>query len=105
MDGAFTMTLLISAIAIGAVLILIAMIMNIVTLFRKKDYVEMVFSHNGFAGLTLYGFIAVGIGLQMGLQIPVINGLTIALFVGIPLIAIFLKEPIEIVFPGFGFLC
>jgi V/A-type H+-transporting ATPase subunit I len=95
MDGTFTMTLLISAIAIGALLILIAMIMNIVTLFRKKDYVEMVFSHNGFAGLTLYGFIAVGVGLQMGLGIPVINGLTIALFVGVPLLAIFLKEPIE----------
>jgi V/A-type H+-transporting ATPase subunit I len=95
MDGAFTMTLLISAIAIGAFLILIAMIMNIVTLFRKKEYIEMVLSHNGFAGLTLYGFIAVGVALQMGLQIPVINGLTIALFVGIPLVAIFLKEPIE----------
>lgn len=95
MDGAFTMTLLISAIAIGALLIMIAMIMNIITLFRKKDYVEMVLSHNGFAGLTLYGFIAVGVALQIGLKIPVINGLTIALFVGIPLIAIFLKEPIE----------
>lgn len=95
MDGAFTMTLLISAIAIGALLIIIAMIMNIVTLLRKKDYVEMVLSHNGFAGLLMYGFIGIGAALQLGLQIPVFNGLTIALFVGIPLLAIFFKEPLE----------
>ena len=55
----------------------------------------MVLSHNVFAGLMMYGFIGVGAALQLGLQIPVFNGLTIALFVGIPLLAIFFKEPLE----------
>ncbi len=100
MDPAFTMTLLIAAIGIGAFLIVIAMIINIVTLLKKKRYAEVIASHNGFAGLLLYGFILVGVVLQMGLQIPVFNGLTIGFFVGLPLVLIFFKEPIERKFHG-----
>ncbi len=100
MDPGFTMTLLIAAIAIGALLIVIAMIINIVTLLKKKRYAEVIASHNGFAGLMLYGFILVGVVLQMGLQIPVFNGITIGIFVGVPLFLIFLKEPIERKFHG-----
>ncbi|MFA7422320.1 MAG: V-type ATPase 116kDa subunit family protein [Acholeplasmataceae bacterium] len=100
MDPGFTMTLLIAAIGIGAFLIVIAMILNIVTLLKKKKYAEVIASHNGFAGLMLYGFILVGVVLQMGLQIPVFNGLTIGIFVGLPLFLIFLKEPIERKFHG-----
>lgn len=100
MDPGFTMTLLITAIGIGALLIVIAMILNIYTLLKKKRYAEVIASHNGFAGLLLYGFILVGVVLQMGLQIPVFNGLTIGIFVGLPLFLIFLKEPIERKFHG-----
>lgn len=100
MDSEFTMTLLIAAIAIGAFLIVIAMIINIITLLRKKRYAEVIASHNGFAGLMLYGFILVGVILQMGLQIPAFNTLTISFFVGLPLVLIFFKEPIERKFHG-----
>lgn len=109
MDGNFTMTLLISAIAIGALLIVITMILNIITRLKKKDYVEVLLSHNGVAGLLLYGYIGVGAALQMGLGIPVFNILTMIPFVFVPLLFIFLKEPIhrkvhhEKMFPdGFG---
>ncbi|MBU1142232.1 MAG: V-type ATP synthase subunit I [Firmicutes bacterium] len=95
MDASFTMTLLITAIAIGAVLIIIAMFLNIYTLFKKKDYVELVCSHNGIAGLILYGYIGVGAALQLGLGIPVFSLATILIFVGIPILMIFFKEPIE----------
>lgn len=95
MDASFTMTLLITAIAIGAVLIIIAMILNIYTLFKKKEYVDVVCSHNGFAGLMLYGYIGVGAALQLGLGIPVFSPITILIFVGIPILLIFFKEPIE----------
>ncbi|MDY0346033.1 MAG: V-type ATPase 116kDa subunit family protein [Acholeplasma sp.] len=95
MDGDFTMTLLISAIAIGAVLIIITMILNIIIQLKKKEYVEVVCSHNGIAGLMLYGYIGVGAALQLGLGIPVFNILTIIPFVAIPLLLIFLKEPIH----------
>lgn len=95
MDANFTMTLLISAIAIGAVLIVISMILNLVTLYKKKDFVEFFCSHNGLAGLLFYGFVLVAVALQFGLGIPVLNPITISLFVGLPFLVIFLKEPIE----------
>lgn len=100
MDSNFTMTLLITAIGIGATLILIAMIFNIITLIRKKHYAELIASHNGLAGFMLYGFILVGVVLQMGLLIPVFNTVTILIFIGIPMLLIFFKEPIERKFHG-----
>ncbi|MCD4826859.1 MAG: hypothetical protein K8Q99_03680 [Acholeplasmataceae bacterium] len=100
MDSEFTMTLLIAAIAIGALLIVIAMILNIITLIKKKHYAELIASHNGIAGLILYGFILVGVALQFGLQIAVFNTITLLLFIGIPMVLIFFKEPLERKFAG-----
>lgn len=100
MDSNFTMTLLITAIALGALLIVISMILNIVTLLKKKRYAELIASHNGIAGLMLYGFILVGVALQFGLQIPVFNTVTLILFIGLPMILIFFKEPLERKFAG-----
>jgi V/A-type H+-transporting ATPase subunit I len=42
----------------------------------------------------------VGVVLQMGLLIPVFNPITIGVFVGIPILLIFFKEPIERKFHG-----
>ena len=95
MDANFTMTLLISAIAIGATLIIITMILNIIIQLKKKEYVEVICSHNGIAGLMLYGYIGVGAALQLGLGIAVFNIFTMIPFVVIPLLLIFLKEPIH----------
>lgn len=95
MDADFTMTLLIAAIAFGSLLIVISMSMNIVKLIRKKQIVEVVCSHNGVAGLLLYGYLLTAIALQMGLGIPAVNTGLILIFVGIPLLLIFMKEPLE----------
>lgn len=95
MDSDFTMTLLIGAIALGTLLIVISMILNIITLTKRKHYAKLIASHNGFAGLILYGFILAGVALQLGMGISIFNIFTILGFVGIPLVLIFLKEPIE----------
>jgi V/A-type H+-transporting ATPase subunit I len=96
MDSDFTMTLLIAAIGIGSLLILISMIFNMVVSFKKKDLAELLFSPNGVSGFLLYGFILTGVVLQMGLGIEnVFNPITIILFIAIPLILIFLKEPLH----------
>jgi V/A-type H+-transporting ATPase subunit I len=71
------------------------MILNLVTLYKKKDFVEFFCSHNGLAGLLFYGFVLVAVALQFGLGIPMLNPITISLFVGLPFLVIFLKEPIE----------
>ncbi|MBN2299894.1 MAG: hypothetical protein JXC31_01775 [Acholeplasmataceae bacterium] len=98
MDSEFTMTLLIAAIGLGALLIVISMILNIITLIRKKHYAELIASHNGLAGLILYGYILVGAALELGLGYTVFNIWTILLFAGLPLILIFFKEPLERMF-------
>ncbi len=95
MDSDFTMTLLIAAIALGSLLIVISMILNIITLIKRKHYAELIASHNGFSGLILYGFILLGAALQLGLGISIFNIFTILGFAVIPLVLIFLKEPLE----------
>jgi len=95
MDSEFTMTLLIAAIAIGAVLIVISMLINITTLLKKKHYAEVICSHNGFSGLLLYGYVLAAAALSLGFGISIVSTPFILLFVGLPLVLIFLKEPLE----------
>ena len=56
MANSNTMFLLISAIAIGAVLIMITQMINIANNAKKKKYGEVLFSQNGIAGLVFYGY-------------------------------------------------
>ncbi len=94
MDSSNTMSLLIGTIAIGAVILFTAMIMNTIFKFKHKDYAEAVCSPNGVAGITLYGFtLAAIVGMVSGFNI--INILTILLFIVIPVLLIFFKEPIH----------
>jgi V/A-type H+-transporting ATPase subunit I len=95
MDSDFTMTLLIAAIAIGATLIILAIIINLITQIRKKHYVELVMSHNGIAGLLFYGFILTALTLSMGFQTNILTPIFTIPFIFIPLILIFFKEPME----------
>lgn len=98
MDSTFTMTLLIAAVAIGGSLIVLSMVLNIITSFRKKNYAEVLLSHNGLAGLLFYLFIGVGFAVQSSYDVVVFNNVTIALLVVIPLMLIFMKEPIHKLF-------
>lgn len=85
-------TLLISTIAIGAIIIIIGIMLNIRNCFDKGEIGEMIFSHNGIAGLIFYVSVIV---FALGMFIPQIkipSGIMIALIV-ISLVAIFLKEP------------
>lgn len=87
------MTTLMLAIGFGAVLILIAMILNIINAVRAKEYGRLLFSQSGLAGVICYGFVALCAVLFItgnGLPATII----IAAAVGIPLIAILLKEPL-----------
>ena len=94
MDPNLTMTLLLSAIAIGSLLITITIGINIYINMKRKNYGEMVMSHNGLAGLFMYVFVLGGAGLMLGGIFNPFNTVTLILFVAIPLLLIFLKEPI-----------
>jgi len=95
MDPNFTMTLLVAAIAIGSVLILSTIAINVYVHYKHKHYAEMVLSHNGIAGIVFYGFVLVSAALMFGNIANILNPITIILFVAIPLLMMFLKEPIE----------
>lgn len=89
-----TVTILISAIAAGILLIVASMCMNLVNAFKNKDWGEFFFSKNGIAGMVFYvAVIGAAYGMMMkGMSLNVAVG--IFLF-AIPLAVIFLKEPLS----------
>ncbi len=95
MSSSVTMNLLIGTVLIGAVLILTVIIMNTIIKFKHKDYAHAVLSNNGLMGLLFYGFLLTGIVLKILNVANLFNTVTIILLVVIPLLTIFLKEPIE----------
>ena len=94
MDSGSTMTLLIGALSIGALLIILAIGMGIYTNLRKRKYIEAFFSHNGFAGLIFYVYVLVALALSMLGLGNILTWPFLIPFIGVPLILIFMKEPI-----------
>ena len=91
-----TMNLLIATVGIGAIIILTMIIINTISKLKNRDYAEALFSSNGLSGFFFYGFVLLGVVLQMLLGIPnVFNIITIVLFIVFPLILIFMKEPLH----------
>lgn len=89
-----TNTLILSAIAIGVFLLIVAMFINVYTSFRQKNYGRALFSTSGVAGIVFYGSIIFGLAGQMFLgwnilTLPYILGLIV-----LPFILIFFSEPL-----------
>lgn len=94
MASSNTMALLISAVAIGAVLILITMIINIFVKFKQHKLEEALFSQNGIAGFVFYGYVLCAIILNAMYSINITKPVYLAIFVGIPILLFFFKEPL-----------
>lgn len=86
---------LFAAVGLGAVLIVSVMVINIINSIRNKNYKTGVFGQNGIAGLiffvsaiatVVYSFI------NQGLKVMV---WVIAAFIVVPLLSIFLQEPLS----------
>lgn len=90
-----TNNLLLIAIGIGAVLITVSIIINIILGLRKKDYERSVFGHNGIAGLIFYVSVIGAAALLMIFNINVLNPVFIILCIVLPLLLIFLREPLS----------
>lgn len=95
MGSNFIMPLLICAIAIGAVLILCSMSINMYIQIKHKNWGELLLSQNGIAGIVFYIAFLGGAAAQFGLGIAVFSKLYILALIVLPLLLIFLKEPIE----------
>ncbi|MCB6367080.1 V-type ATP synthase subunit I [Intestinibacillus massiliensis] len=94
MDGATINQILIFAVAAGAVIIVLSILINIVQGIRQRDMERAVLSANGIAGLVMYGALLVGLVCQMFLDIRVFVPAYIILFVAVPALLIFCKEPL-----------
>lgn len=97
MDSANTMTLLISAVAIGMVLTLSCQIMNVYVKFKQGHKAEALYSHNGIAGIVFFTYVILLLcNMMMGLQLPIVFTMPAkVVFIGVPLILFFLKERFE----------
>ncbi len=88
------MTTLMLSVGFGMALILIAMIINIVNALRAKDLGRVFFSSSGVSGILCYGCAVLCLALYVsGHALPATGILAAA--VGVPLIAIMLKEPLS----------
>lgn len=110
MDGKNTMPLLMMAIATGVILIIISIVFNIILNLKKKNWGDVLFSQNGIAGLVFYAAVLLMAANMLGeLNLPIGGTLYTVLLIAMPIVMIFLKEPLthklegESMFPhGFG---
>ena len=86
-------TVFIIAIAFGMALNLLVMIFHIVNAVKAHDLEEMLFSHNGMAGLVFYGFLVLTVVLYMtGHKVP--GNVLMIIFLGVPVLLFVFKEPL-----------
>lgn len=100
MDPDFTMTLLIATVALGSILILFSMLINIYISIKNKTYAELFFSHNGLAGVVLYIFTLFALAFQLVKGTSVFNIFTVLFFIILPLLLIVLKHPLDRLIKG-----
>lgn len=89
-----TNMLLISVLGLGLLIIVITIVMNVVLKLRQKEYEDAFFSNNGLAGLVFYVGVVAAVALLMTSGINILSPLFILLVIVLPLLLIFLKEPL-----------
>ena len=95
LEGSTTMMLIYSAVGIGVVLLIIAMMLNILSSFKRGDTGAALFGVNGVAGLVFYTALIAGLVLSLVFNIQVMNGAYILLLIILPLVLIFFREPLS----------
>ena len=86
-------TVFVVAIAFGMGLNILVMIFNVINSVKSHDLENMLFSHNGIAGLVFYGFLVLTIVLYMtGHKVP--GNILMVIFLGVPVILFVFKEPL-----------
>lgn len=86
-------TVFVVAIALGMLLILLTMILQIINAVKQRNIEGVFFDTNGFAGLVFYGSLVLVIFLYMSGHALPATAVLLIMF-GIPLLLIALKEPL-----------
>ena len=87
------MTVLFTAVGFGVFLIITAMIINIINGIKAKDWGRVFFDTNGVAGLLFYASL-IGSIVLIFTGYPLPGAIIMAIFLGLPLLLIFFKEPL-----------
>lgn len=94
MKPATTNMIIYAAVGIGMVLVTLAILLNIIVSMRTNDKEEGIFGSNGIAGLVFYVSVVVMLVMQMIVGVKIATPAYIICLIVIPLIMIFLKEPL-----------
>ena len=94
MAPATTNMIIYAAVGIGMLLVTLAIILNIIVSFRMNDKEEAIFGSNGIAGLLFYVSIAAILVSQLIFGVKLATAPYIICLIVIPLLMIFLKEPL-----------
>lgn len=100
MTPATTNMIIYAAVGIGVVLVAAAMLINIFSCARRRDLENLLFGANGIPGLVFYCSLVAGLVCQLLLSIPVMSVPYIVCLIILPLILIFLKEPLGCLVTG-----
>jgi len=95
LEGDSMMTVLLSTVGLGIVLIIISMVQNIITGIRQHNPRKAYFSANGVAGGVLFIAVVAGLAAQMLLSIHVFSKVYIILFIALPGVCLFCAEPLS----------
>lgn len=93
-DSSITTPLIYATVGIGGVLILCAMLLNIYTKLKQGILGDALFGPNGIAGLLFYGSVAFAVVSIFLFDRNPISTPYIICFIVIPLVLIFLREPL-----------
>jgi len=100
LEGQTTMMLIYSAVGIGIALLIIAMMLNVISCFKRKDIGGALFGVNGLAGLTFYSSLLAGLVVPILTGVQIMNTLYVLLLIVLPLVLIFLREPLTRLIEG-----
>ena len=100
MESDTTMLLIFGAVGIGVVLLLIAMMLNIISSFKRGDVGNALFGVNGFAGMTFYASLVAGLFCNIVLGVNIMTTTYILLLIILPITLVFLREPLSKLIKG-----
>jgi len=85
--------LLIAALLVGIVLVILSMILNMIVCFKAGDKENGLFGASGLVGFVFYVALILGVGGSF-IGLNLMNPVYIAVFIVLPLVIMFFKEPI-----------
>lgn len=92
MEPATTNMIIYSAVGIGILLVIVAILINIYSCIRRKHWENALFGPNGLAGLVFYTALVVGFGGQLVFGWQIVNTAYIIGLIVLPILVMFFRE-------------